>query len=308
MPTSGDGHYRDAMAMAQTGIFALGTLAHAYLEFDLVPGADPLAMVTAAAGVSEPRTTMGGVNLVTGIRPEVWSTVAPGRLPAGTTGFTEPVVGPDGYTMPATQHDLVLWVAGASYDVVFDVSIALASALRDTALLAEETVGWSYHRDLDLTGFIDGTENPSLSTAPSMVVVPDDAPGAGGSVLLLQKWAHDAAAWTSRPVAEQEQVIGRTKLDSIELDDRPATSHAARTDQDEFGHIFRRNTPYGSILDHGTMFVGFSATRDPLHTMLESMAGHTGDRDAFTRYTQALTGAYYFVPSLDDLARFTPAA
>lgn len=292
------------MATAQTGIFALGTLAHAYLEFDLVPGAEPIAMVTAAAGVSEPRTTMGGVNLVTGIRPEVWAGVAPDRIPLDLSGFTEPVVGRDGYTMPATQHDLTLWVAGASYDVVFDVSLALVGALRGTAVLADETVGWSYHRDLDLTGFIDGTENPSLSTAPGMVLVPDDSPGAGGAVLLLQKWEHDATSWTRLPVSEQEQVIGRTKLDSVELGDRPDTSHAARTDQDDFGHIFRRNTPYGSVLNHGTMFVGFSAARTALHTMLESMAGVSGERDALTFYTRPLTGAYYFVPSLDDLAPF----
>lgn len=293
------------MATAQPGIFALGTLAHAYLEFDLIADADPVAMVTAAAGVSEPRTTMGGVNLVTGIRPEVWSAVAEDRVPADIASFTEPVVGPDGYTMPATQHDLVMWVAGASYDIVFDVSIALIAALRETAVIADETVGWAYHRDLDLTGFIDGTENPSLSVAPSTVLVPDGGPGAGGSVLLLQKWEHDAAAWTGLPVASQEDVIGRTKLDSVELADRPDTSHAARTDQDDFGHIFRRNTPYGSVLNHGTMFVGFSAARTPLHTMLESMAGlTTGARDALTRYTRPLTGAYYFVPSLEDLASF----
>jgi porphyrinogen peroxidase len=204
--------------------------------------------------------------------------------------------------MPATQHDLMMWVAGASYDVVFDVSLALVEALGDTAVLVYETVGWSYHRDLDLTGFIDGTENPSLSTAPSMVLIPDGAPGAGGTVLLLQKWEHDAAAWMRLPDTEQERMIGRTKLDSIELDDRPTTSHAARTDQDQFGHIFRRNMPYGSVRGHGTMFVGFSAARRPLQAMLESMAGVTGDRDALTRFAKPLTGAYYFVPALDDLA------
>jgi porphyrinogen peroxidase len=293
------------MPLPQTGIFALGTLAHAYLEFDLEPGAEPAAMVATAAGVAEPRTTMGGVNLVTGIRPELWA----GHLPPDAAGFETPVVGPDGYTMPATQHDLMMWVAGPSYDVVFDVSLGLVGALAGTAVLADETVGWSYHRDLDLTGFIDGTENPTLGEAPAMVLVPDGTPGAGGTVLLLQKWEHEAAAWTRLPEAEQERVIGRTKSDSVELDDRPTTSHAARTDQDEFGHIFRRNTPYGSVLNHGTMFVGFSAARRPLHTMLESMAGVTGERDALTAYSKPLTGAYYFVPSLDDLARVpgTPA-
>ena len=60
--------------------------------------------------------------------------------------------------------------------------------------------------------------------------------------------------------------------------------------------------PYGNIADHGTMFVGFSANRRPLATMLESMAGSAdGMRDALTRYTEPLTGAYYFVPSTHGL-------
>jgi putative iron-dependent peroxidase len=43
--------------------------------------------------------------------------------------------------------------------------------------------------------------------------------------------------------------------------------------------------------------------------MLESMAGLTdGTRDALTRYTRALTGAYYFVPSVDALRRVSGTA
>jgi putative iron-dependent peroxidase len=62
--------------------------------------------------------------------------------------------------------------------------------------------------------------------------------------------------------------------------------------------------PYGTVTDHGTMFVGFAAEQRVLHTMLESMAGvDGGDRDALTRYTQPLTGAYYFVPSVEALLR-----
>ena len=70
-------------------------------------------------------------------------------------------------------------------------------------------------------------------------------------------------------------MIGRTKIDSAELTDRPDTSHVARTDQDDFGHIFRRNTAFGSVREHGTMFVGFSAEQRPLAVMLDSMAGLT---------------------------------
>jgi putative iron-dependent peroxidase len=172
------------------------------------------------------------------------------------------------------------------------------------ASVAEETSSWPYRHDLDLTGFVDGTENPTLIEAPELVLVPEGQPGAGGTILLLQKWAHDAEAWESLSVAEQERVIGRTKSDSVELDDRPADSHVASTDQERLGKIFRRNMPYGTVTDHGTMFVGFSSEQSVLAAMLESMAGLAGsDRDALTRYTRPLTGAYYFVPSAEALLR-----
>jgi putative iron-dependent peroxidase len=132
--------------------------------------------------------------------------------------------------------------------------------------------------------------------------MPEGSPGAGGTILLLQKWSHDSPAWESLPISKQEQVIGRTKDASIELEDKATDSHVASTDQDRFGKIFRRNMPYGTVTDHGTMFVGFSADQERLTAMLESMAGLSGGaRDALTNYTQPLTGAYYFVPSTQSL-------
>ena len=166
----------------------------------------------------------------------------------------------------------------------------------------EETSSWPYRHDRDLTGFIDGSENPDLIDAPDLVLVPEGAPGAGGTILLLQKWLHDAPSWEGLTDAEQERVIGRTKPDSVELDPKPADSHVASTDQDRFGKIFRRNTPFGTVGEHGTMFVGFSAEQEPLVAMLESMAGvDDGVRDALTRYTRPLSGGYYFVPSTEAL-------
>ena len=211
--------------------------------------------------------------------------------------------------MPATQHDAVLWLSGSAYDVIFDTAREAIAALRDRASIAEETSSWPYRHDLDLTGFIDGTENPTLMDAPEVALIPEGSPGAGGTILLLQKWEHDATAWESLPVEEQERVIGRTKLDSIELDDRPDDSHVGSTDQERFGEIFRRNMPYGTVTDHGTMFVGFAGEQRRLSAMLESMAGLTsGTRDALTRFTHPLTGAYYFVPSTESVrARILPA-
>jgi len=286
----------------QSGIFALGTASHAYLEFDAAPGRGP-DLVGAVASLREPRTTMGGVNLVAGFRPELWRMVAPNDAPDGLEGFNKDLVGVDGFTMPATQHDAVLWLSGSAYDVIFDVARAAIGLLAGIGTVADETSSWPYRHDLDLTGFIDGTENPTLVEAQELVVVRDGSPGAGGSVLLLQRWPHDVDAWESLPVPEQEKVIGRTKADSVELEDKPADSHVASTDQEVFGDIFRRNTPYGTVTDHGTMFVGFAAAKRPLEAMLESMAGLVnGTRDALTTYSHPVTGAYYFVPSNEAIA------
>ena len=65
--------------------------------------------------------------------------------------------------------------------------------------------------------------------------------------------------------------------------------------------------PYGTVMDHGTMFVGFSSDRRRLSDMLENMAGlATGVRDELTLYTQPLSGAYYFVPSTESLRSRVP--
>jgi porphyrinogen peroxidase len=290
----------------QAGMFALGTAAHAYLELELEQGRNGAELIAELASLREPRTTMGGVNLVVGFRPELWAAAFPEAAPLELEGFNKPIQGADGFTMPATQNDALLWLSGSAYDVVFDTARSAIAALKTLAIVAEETSSWPYQHDRDLTGFIDGTENPTVAEAPQVILIPDGVPGAGGTVLLLQKWAHDAPSWEALPPEEQERVIGRRKLDSVELDAKPADSHVASTDQDRFGKIFRRNMPYGTVTHHGTMFVGFCSKQEPLQTMLESMGGlQSGTRDALTHFTTPLTGAYYFVPSIPALLAAT---
>jgi len=167
-------------------------------------------------------------------------------------------------------------------------------------MAADRSVAWAPTEVGEVS--VDGSENPTLLDAPTHALLPDGVPGAAGSVLLLQKWKHRTAEWEALPVAKQELVMGRTKAESTELENKPQDSHVARTDQDKFGKIFRRNMPYGDVDNHGTVFVGFSAEQKRLAKMLESMAGlQDGTRDALTRYTQPLTGAYYFVPSVESL-------
>jgi len=300
------------MSTPQIGIFSLGDASHSFIEFALREDAATNIAVSTVAGIHGPRQTIEGVNFVVGFRPELWHAVTPADAPPDAASFTSELVGPDGYTIPATQSDIFIWIAGAAYGNVFDVATAVVDNVKTVATPVREITGWTYQSNRDLTGFQDGTENPTLVDAPEVVLIPEGEPGAGGSILLFQQWKHDAAAWRALTVERQEAIIGRTKAESIEFDEShmPADSHVTRTTLEENGtklKIFRRNTPYGSVADHGTVFVGFAKQQLRLQRMLERMAGiGDGVRDALTRFSVPLTGAYYFVPALSTLARFAP--
>ena len=293
---------------AQPGIFALGTTDHCYVELDLVPGRELAELVTALAALSGPQTTISGVNVVIGFRPEPWANLSPDDAPADVTSFTE--ISGEGLLMPATQHDAWLWIAGGSRDIVFDSTIEVTRLLAGLATVATELDGWLYQHRRDLTGFIDGTENPPMIEAPGVAVI-DDGPGAGGSILLYQQWRHEMS-WEELSVDAQEKIIGRSKADSVEIpeDAMPVDSHVSRNVVEEDGEelaIYRRNVAYGGPQDHGTVFVGFCKTQHPLDIMLRRMAGQgDGIRDALTRHTTPLTGAYYVIPSLAALDKFVP--
>ncbi len=234
---------------------------------------------------------------------------APNDAPQDVHDFDLPIEGPGGYRMPATQAGIWAWFSAGSYDIVFDMGEEAVETLAPYATLEREYRGWSYHRNRDLTGFEDGTENPPLDEAPEVAVIPDGNPGAGGSILLFQVWQHTKNTFHELPLATQEAVIGRTKAESIEFDEAhmPANSHVSRTTLEIGGKelkIFRRNVPYGIVSDNGTLFVGFSAEQSRLELMLGQMAGIEGPRDALTLYTEPLTGAYYFIPSVQALRRF----
>src|ERR1700730_2353390 len=292
------------MYTPQAGIFALGTSSHAYLEFDLLEAKRCKQFASTISAIREPRTTTGGVNFVIGFRPELWREIVPDDAPADVEGFNKDIRGTEGFIMPSTQHDAVVWLSGSAYDVNFDMARSVVHDLAGQASLGEETSSWSYRHDRDLTGFIHSSANPTLLDAPIAALVPEGVPGAAGTVLLLQKWKHKVTEWEALPIDQLERIMGRPKSDSRERDNKASDSHVSRTDQDEYGHIFRRNMPYGSVDDHGTMFVGFSADQKRLSRMLDSMAGLiAGTRDALTRFTEPLTGSYYFVPFVDVLRR-----
>jgi putative iron-dependent peroxidase len=296
------------VSRAQPGIFGEGTSAHLHLEWTVRAGTSDEALraaLCAAVGLAEDAVTVGGVNSVIGFGPNLWTRLSSVR-PAELAPFAE--VGTAPRHAPATQHDVWLWIHGSSPDVVFDNGRDASLALRSIADLALEQFGFRYRDSRDLTGFIDGTENPPTWDALDVALIPDGEPGANGSYAMTQRWIHDLDRFHALSVADQEGVFGRSKPDSIEMDDdtKPETAHIACVVIEENGEeleIYRRSTPFFGIAEHGLYFVAFSAERRRFALMLARMFGTSGDgsHDHLTDFTRPVTGSFWFVPSLDDM-------
>ena len=295
------------MATGQPGIFAQGTRSHYSLEFDLRPGAAVADVTAAVVQLREPTVTAGGLNLVIGFGADLWTKLAPtGGVPAELRPF-DAVQGVDGHGAPSTQHDIWIWVHGTGEDIALDAARACAAVLTGVAKLALEQACFVYKDSRDLTGFVDGTENPHIEVAPDVALIADGEPGEGGAYVITQRWVHDLEKFHAQSVAKQEDTFGRTKPDSIELDDlmKPPTAHIARVVIEEDGEeleIYRRSTPYGTVAEHGLYFLGFSAELSRFDKMLARMFGVTdGVRDHLTDFTRPVSGSYYFAPSLQAL-------
>lgn len=255
-------------------------------------------------------TTIAGVNIVVGLSGELCQRILPQNLPADVDAF-ETLTGPgdDPVTMPGDQHDLWVWLHASGPDSTFDMARLVMQQLEGLALLAQEQPAFTYKASRDLTGFEDGTENPPLDDAPGAAVVPDGAPGAGSSVVLLQRWVHDLDSFDELEHADKCQVIGRDLDTSEELPDdvRSERSHISRVviedDEGEELEVFRRSTAYGGILEHGLMFLAFSPDRARLQRMLERMVGcPDGITDRLTDFSTSTGAAWYVTPPIEAFA------
>ncbi len=212
----------------------------------------------------------------------------------------------NGIFAPATQADVLIHCHSNRHDLHFYLLSKLLSNVAGKVKIMDETYGYRFLDSRDMTGFIDGTENPNTDELRREVAVIKDGPFAGGSFVMAQRFEHKLPGWNALSVQQQEAKIGRTKLDSVELDDVPKDSHVGRVDIKEEGKglkIVRHSLPYGSVSSkHGLLFLAYCNNMHNIKTMLDSMYGVTdGVTDQLLNYTQAVTGAYYFAPSLEML-------
>ena len=215
-------------------------------------------------------------------------------------------LGQGNVTAPVSDADFLIHCHSPRHDLLFYVLRSFLADVQEYVQVLDETYGFRYLDARDMTGFIDGTENPKLDARRDVAIVPQGE-FAGGSYVLLQRFVHNLPAWERLNIKAQEKVIGRTKPDSIELDDVPAASHVGRVDIKEEGaglKIVRHSLPYGQVTgEHGLLFIAYCARLHNMKVMLESMYGlRDGKTDQMLRFTHAVTGAYLFAPSSEMLA------
>jgi putative iron-dependent peroxidase len=249
----------------------------------------------------------GRLSCVVGIGSALWDRLSPGRRPVDLRPFTS-IHGPV-HAAPSTPGDLLFHLRAEREDMTFELERQLLDVLGDAVKVVDETTGFRYFDARDLLGFVDGTANPTGAELPDAALIGVDADPefAGGSYVVVQKYLHDMAGWAALSTEQQEAIMGRTKIDNIEIDDDavPRKSHKtlATIGDDEGGElaILRDNMPFGrpGAREFGTYFIGYSSRLWVIERMLERMfvGVPPGAYDRLLDFSTAVTGTTFFVPT-----------
>ena len=203
--------------------------------------------------------------------------------------------------IPATPTSLWCWIRGDDHGSTLHRARAIEAATGDAFKTESIVDGFRHREGRDLSGYIDGTENPKGAKAQRASIVSGKGSGLdGSSFVAVQQWLHNFPAFDAMSTREQDNAIGRRKRDNVELGNAPASAHVKRTAQENFdpeAFVVRRSMPWIDGPRGGLMFVAFGASFDAYEAQLRRMAGiDDGVIDALFRFTQPLTGAYYWCP------------
>jgi putative iron-dependent peroxidase len=254
------------------------------------------------------------LSCIVGIGSDLWDRVHPGSRPRELKPFAL-ITGPV-HSAPSTPGDLIFHIRSERADLCFEFERILLGSLGASVAVADEVTGFRYFDVRDLLGFVDGTANPSGPDLARSALIGDEQPEfAGGSYIVVQKYLHDLDAWGRVPTPLQEAIMGRTKIDNIEIDDdAPRKSHKSlATIVDATGtelDILRDNMPFGRVGhgEFGTYFIGYSRYLWVIETMLQRMfvGDPPGEFDRLLDFSTPQTGTTFFAPARHLLETLVP--
>jgi porphyrinogen peroxidase len=306
------GNSADGSRIVAQPVAAPLTRAAIFLAATLNPGPEPRSAIRSFCPdlstlfrAVDFRDLQGGLSCVMGFGSDAWDRLFGSPRPANLHPFREIRSGSRHAVF--TAGDLLFHIRAKRMDLCFELATQIMARIGNAVSPVDEVHGFRYFDDRDLFGFVDGTENPRGDDAYDAVLIGEEDPAfTGGSYVIVQKYMHDLSGWNALPVEAQERIIGRKKLDDIELDDsvKPTSAHNALTTIVEDGKeikILRDNMPFGrpGSAEFGTYFIGYSRSPRTVEQMLENMfiGKPPGNYDRLLDFSRALTGNLFFVPS-----------
>ncbi|QET04365.1 Dyp-type peroxidase [Cupriavidus pauculus] len=288
--------------ITRSAIFIVATIAEGSEQGDKVKAlCGDIAALVRSVGKRQPQAYL---SCVCGFGSAAWDRLFGTPRPAELHPFRE--FGEGKRHAIATPGDMLLHIRADQMDLCFEFATQVMKRLGDAVSVVDEVHGFRYFDMRSMVGFVDGTENPEDNEMAEFTIIGDEDPTfAGGSYVIAQKYLHDMGAWNDLTVEAQERVIGRTKLDDIELDEsvKPSNSHSALTTIEKDGKeikILRDNMPFGQPGkgEFGTFFIGYARSPAPIEEMLENMfvGKPPGNYDRLLDFSQAKTGGLFFVP------------
>jgi putative iron-dependent peroxidase len=264
-----------------------------FLILDARHGADLKGAVSRVrAGFTPERAVLGlGQPVVLGLGASV----------QGLRAFPS-IAGP-GCAIPSTQAAVFAYFGGADAGEIHDRALALRSDLGPDFTVREELATFRYQDGRDLSGYLDGTANPTDGAAAA--IVHGKGRGLdGASFVAVQTWAHDLARFRAMPEAARDRVIGRRHATNEEMADAPQAAHVKRAEQEAFdppAFMVRRSMPWGGAEAHGLCFVAYGRSLDAFERVLLRMAGaEDGVVDALFSFSRPTSGGYYWCPPLSE--------
>jgi putative iron-dependent peroxidase len=283
------------MNNSQQGILSEKTAAARYLSFILVDEADLDDTLQALQErVDGEQVVVGiGLPLVQALGVEV----------PGLRVF--PAQSGKGIAIPSTQAALWFWLRGTDRGELYHRSREITELVGANFELADVIDSFPYDMNRDLSGYEDGTENPTGAEAIEAAIAQGQGAGIdGSSFVAVQQWLHDFDSLDAMTEAERDDVIGRHVSDNEEFDEAPESAHAKRAAQESYdpeAFVVRRSMPWAEEMAAGLVFVAFGKSFDAYEAILHRMIGlEDGITDGLFRFTRPLTGGYYWCPPMKD--------
>ena len=207
--------------------------------------------------------------------------------------------------VPSTPCALWLWLRGDDRGELYHRSRMLEDILSTGFELVDVVDSFQFDENRDLSGYVDGTENPVDDEAIKAAIVQGQGSGLdGGSFVAVQQWLHDMDTFNAKSEKEQDDIFGRHIKDNEEFDSAPESAHAKRAAQENYtpeAFILRRSMPWAEGMNAGIMFVAFGKSFDAYEAILNKMLGkEDGIQDGLFDFTNPITGAYFWCPPIKD--------